>query len=461
MTVTTEPQIERALGPAEEIFWRLDGSSPMNTAATVKVSGPLTEEKLRIALNAIQKRHPKLRVKMQDRGKSKPWMVSGVGEIPIKSINADVDIIQYVQEQLLVPFDSESGPLIRYGLQKKSDNESIIVLELHHAIGDGKSGILLTRDLMSALQQVDETGVAELEVLPQVNYYRERFPASTKGFRGLFGYLMTIFRLVMSVLPLGKPQFLHVNENVPVEDRGLAILSKLFEADLMKKLVAKCKEEDTSVHGAMYAAIVLAAAKDIGQGDAVCVGCASSINLRDRITPPVGDDVGYFVSAVGSGHKVSSHDQLWPLARAIRDGAVKARNEKMDMLLMPYPYNLHARVGRHMQQEKYAKYLEGAHNPPCIVVTNVGNIDIPVNYGAFKIEDIGMFANPSVLTPFGSVISTLKGLMRWTLIGSTPVVTKQQLEEVFADAQQYLAEAIELKKTSQKETSQTNLTEAE
>lgn len=445
MTANTEPQIERALGPAEEIFWRLDGSSPMNTAATISITGPVTEEKLRVAVDAVQKRHPKLRVKMQNRGKSKPWMVSGVGQLPISTIDADVDIIKYVQQQLLVPFDSENGPLVRFGLQKKSDNESIVVFELHHSICDGKSAVLASRDLLNALQQVEETGVAELEALPQVNYYRERFPKSTKGFRGLLGYLMTIYRLLVSVLPLGKPQFLHVNENVPVENRDLVILSKQFESSLMKNLVAKCKEEDTTVHGAMYAAIVLASAKDIGNGESVCVGCASSIDLRDRLTPPVGDDVGYFVSAVGSGHKVSSKDPLWPLARDIRDGAMKARNEKMDMLLMPYPYNLHARVGRHMQQEKYAKYLEGAHNPPCIVVTNAGNIDIPVNYGPFTINDIGMFANPSVLTPFGSIISTLNGLMRWTLIGSSPVVTEQQLEQVFADAQNYLVEAIDMK----------------
>ncbi len=440
-----EKSIERPLGAAEEIFWRLDDSSPMNCLAVCDIAGGITEEDVRAALISVQKRHPKLRVKVSDRGSEKPWYVSGVGGIPLVVLDNGIDSLAYIQKDLLIPFDSEKGPMVRCALKCQDDGTHKLYLNIHHSISDGASAAFILRDIVKAAGLYRETGACELEELQPVEYFRDRFPGSVKGLLGFFRYLYTIFRLVFGILPLGAPKFLKVKDNVPVEDRELVILTKKFESSLMTALHSKAKEEGTTVHGALFSAIVLASAKDINEGEPVCVGCASSVDMRQKLVPTVGEDVGYFVSVVGSGHKVSSNDSLWPLARAIRDEAKAALSRKMDMILMPFPYRIHAWMGRRIGRKnsaKYAKYLEGAHNPPCIVLTNVGNVGIETQHGPFSIIDMEFYANPSVLTPFGSLVSTLKGEMRWTLVGSSPVVTRRQLEKVFSDAQKYLADSI-------------------
>ncbi len=442
---TIEQDIERPLGAAEEIFWRLDDSSPMNCIAVCDIKGGISEEDIKAALVSVQKRHPNLRVKVSDRGKEKPWYVSGVDEIPLVVFEDEVDSLAYVQKELLVPFDSEKGPMVRCALLRQKDGIHKLYLNIHHSISDGASSVFLLRDIVQAAGMYRETGACDLEELQPIEYFRDRLPGNVKGLLGFFRYLYTIFRLVFGIVPLGAPKFLKVKDAVPVEDRELVILTKKFEPSLMSALYSRAKKEGTTVHGALFSAIVLASAKDINEGEPVCVGCASSVDMRTKLVPPVGEDVGYFVSVVGSGHKVSSNDALWPLARDIRDEAKAALSRKMDMILMPFPYRLHAWMGRRIGRRnsaKYAKYLEGAHNPPCIVLTNVGNIGIETQHGPFSIVDMEFYANPSVLTPFGSLVSTLKGEMRWTLVGSSPVISRQQLEQVFSDAQNYLADSI-------------------
>lgn len=442
-----DPSIERELGAAEEVLWRLNDASPMNCMASLLVTGGFMMAHLKAACLALQQRHPHLRVNVSDDLQSPPHFVSGVSEIPIEEIALTESEEDFVARELLVAFDDPTQPLAKFFYEPLENGDVRLFFKVHHTICDGPSAGYIFRDLIRACADYNAAKSPKVESLPQRPYFRTQFPAATRGLLGFLKYFWIILRLMVDVCRTGIPKFLDVKKQVPVEDRSLIILNRTFEKEVLAKIAAQAKKQGTTVHGALYAAIVLAAAKDIGNGEPVCVGCASSVNMRHKLNPPAKDDVNYMVSVVGSPHKVSSQDDLWALARDIKTEADKALARGMDYLLMPYPYQMHAAIARRKAAKggNVSGYLEQAHNPPCIVLTNVGKIGVGLEAGAFKIADINFYANPSVLTPFGSIALTLEDKLKWTLIGSSPVVTKAQLEQVFSDVEHYLLRAIDIK----------------
>lgn len=437
----------RTLGPAEEIFFRLDDSSPMIMLLTAVVSGGLTTADLRAAVDAVQRRHPLLEVRITAERARKPRFERTDQPIPIVELEPGQDVDVWVRQELLVPFDSSVGPLLLVAIQPLPDDRVLLLLKMHHAIGDGRSLVLVLRDLLQAAAQRASGSTAALESLEVLPYFAQRFPARTRGPRGLVRYVRLIAHVIAEVVRNGRPKFLEVQQSVSVARRELSVLTARFGTDVLNSLADRARAEGTTVHGALYAAIVLAAAGDIADGEPASIGCASSVDMRSRLEPPAGEDVGYLVSVVGSVHRVSSRDSLWQVARDIKAAAEKALDRDMHFVLMPLPYRVHAWVTRRFLRRKptrTASYLEAAHNPPCIVLTNMGHLPVERSYGRFTVEDVSAFANPSVLTPFGSIVSTLHGTMTWTLIGSVPVVSNEQLARVFTDAQRYLFSALDV-----------------
>ncbi|HEU0297990.1 MAG TPA: amino acid adenylation domain-containing protein, partial [Longimicrobium sp.] len=140
---------------AQERLWflhRMEPESPAyNISAAWRLAGPLDEDALRAALGGLVRRHETLRttfalvdgapVQVIAPAAEVPLPVTALGELP-------ADVREYAARRLAEeeadrPFDLEAGPLFRPRLLRLAADDHVLVITLHHVVGDGWSmGVL-------------------------------------------------------------------------------------------------------------------------------------------------------------------------------------------------------------------------------------------------------------------------------------------------------------------------------
>ena len=127
----------------------MDRAAPLNITMVAEIAGPLTDARLRQALDAVQTRHPHLQ--------SRILVESGIPtfapcEQPLLLRMAQASETGWIEElerEINTPLDAESGPLLRC-VRFRGGGTTKLLLTFHHSIGDGMSGAYLTRDLIRA-----------------------------------------------------------------------------------------------------------------------------------------------------------------------------------------------------------------------------------------------------------------------------------------------------------------------
>ncbi|TMC11000.1 MAG: amino acid adenylation domain-containing protein, partial [Chloroflexi bacterium] len=290
------PALDRAprqgdlpMSHAQERMWflhRLDpDSDEYNIAACLRLSGALDAAALAAALGDVVARHEVLRTTLELRD-GRPVQVPGPpGPVPLVPVDLrglpaagrGAEVERRVREEVARPFDLARGPLLRALLLRAGESEHVLALTLHHAVFDGWSEAVLTRELAAlyrahlrsepsplpplAMQYADvarwqrrrlESGVLE----DQLRYWRGRL----EGASGL-------------ELPADRSR-----PAVRTPNGGLHRLD--LGPDLTGRLRALCQETRCSLFMGLLAVFDLLLARYSGQDDVV-VGTV--VAGRDRV----------------------------------------------------------------------------------------------------------------------------------------------------------------------------------
>lgn len=147
-----------AVSFAQQRLWlleQLNRSTVFHVATTMSIDGGMPVEVWRQALNEVIRRHAVLRTTF-----------SVVDGAPVQEIAERLDITLRVDDlrgrspdsreesyrelagaEIAAPFDLSRGPLIRARLIRMTDDESRLLLTLHHSVADGWSLSILRREL--------------------------------------------------------------------------------------------------------------------------------------------------------------------------------------------------------------------------------------------------------------------------------------------------------------------------
>jgi amino acid adenylation domain-containing protein len=147
------------LSSAQLRLWFMQQLEPDSTAYTlfgaVRLDGRLDIYKLRQALQALQLRHEALRTKFREV-EGRPLQVilpSAPLALPVDDLGHLDDPAQQaalardIRAEAAIPFDLTEAPLLRTRLVRLHDDAHVLLLGLHHIVGDGWSIRLLWRDL--------------------------------------------------------------------------------------------------------------------------------------------------------------------------------------------------------------------------------------------------------------------------------------------------------------------------
>ena len=287
----------RPLDSLEHLFWLNDQNRPVHFAVTAQVSGETSVRDWREALARLKERHSLLSASIEGEPDAVPWFRQvNTAPIPLRVVHGDPQSRweAEVAEELATPFDPRHAPLVRAVLIHATDNAAF-TLVAHHAIADGMSLAYAVRDTLRALSG------AVLEPLPSTPSLEEMLWVD-----GAASGPIIADGQQPEALP-GNPGIYRPRDKARPQVRGLRLTPSLTAS-----LRDRARQEATTVHGALCAALINAGRRvPLGWQD-VPVRILSPVNIRRLLG--VGENCGVFISAASSVSDLAVTD-FWELAR--------------------------------------------------------------------------------------------------------------------------------------------------
>ena len=262
------------------------------------VTGSIGEDVLRRSLDAIQARHPLLRVRIERDGwNSLSFKTSRVAGLPLRIVEKPTDAwTDEAEKELHEEFTVQEGPLARCTLVRHAQEDNTVLITFHHAIGDAISGSFLMRDLFKAASLACNKKKCELPALKPKMEMNAYYPKWALGLSGRWRYFKLVGRLLGALWQAGKPVIPMVDQRVPYKERIARIVTHRLDPDFIDRLHKRAQENDTTLHGAMLAAQIIAIAHDRDDTKERPYFIGSPVNLRKWLNPHANEDVGVFVS---------------------------------------------------------------------------------------------------------------------------------------------------------------------
>ena len=393
-TTTTESHVElsltRTLGPFEHLIWLVDQWTPHHFVLVAHIEGSsVSAEGLSRALMEVQRRHPALRTAIDVDERENPHFVPCSAPIGLEVIQRTDQRhwLQEAEKQLAIPFEPGEGPLLRAALVQ-GDSVAEIAFAVHHSIGDGVSAMYLVRDLLEAME-----GYTLEPLLPRLSLEESIFGTGA----------VPIHPVPTSPISTAATPDVGILERPVLQT--LAIGSTELE-----QVLARCRVENTTLQGALLAALLLSLpAKDTLQ-------CLSPVNIRS-LSSVHPDDFGLYISSGMASLDRTSPRDFWSLARSARQQVMRAFDRqvlkaKVDAMAAvvagrPSPQSVYDQVWRNFGYDA--------------VLTNLGVFPTMPKVNRFRVTAVYPVLSDE-LKPTLAVATVATGLC--ITMAGTPVMTR-------------------------------------
>ena len=348
-------QQNRTLGAFEKTFWLLDQIDSKDFALAADISGTQPVEKWRKAIDLAQQRHPNLSAGVALDELSRPVLqhVENM-TIPLRVVHVGQDYRweREVEKELSTRFNTQEGPLLRIVLVQKTQS-TVLILAANHTVADGTSLKFLVRDILLAV-----TGKELEPMAPQISNDEtlgmpEDLPAQTVG------------RQPELTMKTG-----HVNPLVS---------SHRFSESLTRNILERARQENTTVHGAICAAVLLVSRKMRPEWDEAKMELVSPICTRGALD--LDDNFGLNITTQ-SVFFDQQHLSFWDLARLAKTELEGTNSAEYVTGYLSFFRNI---VFGHNDMQKMIDALKQAFNHH-IMVTNLVKVRYETDFGPLKLE---------------------------------------------------------------------------
>ncbi|MDM9384968.1 condensation domain-containing protein [Chlorogloeopsis sp. ULAP01] len=378
--------LNRKLGLVENLFKILNDLGSMIDVNVARIEGQLTPDILQQALNLVQKRHPMLQVHIVESSDGAYFNSEGTSKIPLHIINKQDENqwLEIAEDELHKKFSASMEPLCRVTFlpSSTSNGTSEIIATFHHAVTDGMSCMRFFDDLLSYCQQItdgeDIDTVVTMELLlPLEKMLANNLPSHNQAEEAQ----------EKSHRENHSPKLI-IEEEASPSQRRTCLVTKILRKDITVLLKERCKQEKTTVHGALCAAMLLETAKIVfryGNIKNIKLSCGSNVNLRKFCQPEVMDKhIGCFISGIEEIHCLEKDTHFWDLARECKLKINQSTNSKLPLFQVSNADNF----------RKFNKdFLNKAsvHNMGRSTTTHISNrgqFNLPEKYGSFKLKEL-------------------------------------------------------------------------
>ncbi|WP_326954359.1 non-ribosomal peptide synthetase [Amycolatopsis sp. NBC_01286] len=309
------PASEAPLSRFQRGLWLLDawqpGTSTYNVPWVFDFTGPLDADALHKALQQVVDRHEALRTTFDVAGTLPRQVIHPHLEVPFTITDAS-DAAAFIAADARIPFDLETGPLLRARLVRTSATTASLVLVFHHIVWDeGSLGVLdrELREYYTALLDDRAPRLPDLAIqyADYANWLRDNGIAESQ-----LDYWAEHLRGVPD-RPALVPD--HPRPVEPAQRCGYHRFA--FDADLANAVREFAKDADATPFMVLLAGLVLAVHRTGGADDLV-VG--TPVSVRER--PELDALIGYFITLVPLRFRIEQDVTLREVLEHVRGVAL-------------------------------------------------------------------------------------------------------------------------------------------
>ncbi|BDU26945.1 condensation domain-containing protein [Flavobacterium sp. GSB-24] len=359
----------RTLGAFEKTFWLLDQIDSKDFALAAEVEGRESADAWRLAVDQVQKRHPNLSARIRMDEFKRPF-IEHVDSlvIPLKVIEIDNSFKweEIVEKELATRFNTEEGPLFRVIVLQKPE-DTVLILAANHTLADGSSLMYLFRDLLEAV-----TGQIPLVLAPQKSNDET----------------------------LGLPEDTAVEDNetsIYIFKKPDAVSPKVesikFSSEHTSQLIERSRLEQTTVHGAICAAVVIAGRKLRQEWDDKKIELISPICTRKALQ--LDDNCGLNITTHPVYFEPKEKQSFWDIARLAKSGLNGTETKEHVENYLGFFRTL---TFNSADIQKMVDILKEAFNHQ-IMVTNLVKVKYKTDFGKLKLKSV-----------YGPMVRSGKGL---------------------------------------------------
>jgi hypothetical protein len=335
----------------------------------------------RRAFDKVQRRHALLSAAILDVPLTGPAFYRSDEQIKIvfEPLSSGPNWHEVVERELATPFVASKAPLMRATVLL-GELRSIVILSLHHAIGDGLSAVYIVHDLMQALEGHD---FAALALLPSM----EELAAKTDGSTIEEGRAPA--EVLEHMRSLAQASLWR-----PFKGDQPSVSSLTLSRNSTQLLRTTSRLQGTTIHGALSAAVVRSLASELDQDT---ISIANPINRRDHVGADEGECT--LLADLEIVHfRADMPSNFWDLARHATTELSKARTNQalydhINGLQSLLPVDADAALASGI----VASML------PDVIISNLGSLPIPQGVGDTTLKSLfgpfvlGRFTNERII----------------------------------------------------------------
>jgi NRPS condensation-like uncharacterized protein len=393
------------LSGLEQLYYILD----VNACVAIEVEGEASVDQWRAAIAKVASRAPLLSCRIV-RNSTGLLVFESLSDVPLPFHVSSVDPREWrmvMAEEVSTRIPLGCGPLFRATLLH-GPGRATLLLSLSHCIVDGRSALALLRDVLHTL-------VREPLGPPAIDRSIDSL---------LVAATARAWQPPSAPISAVQPRSTHANPEGSVH-----LEANCLDEKFMARLRVRAREEGTTVHGAISAALLTGFSRDVpGSGS-----LTSGIDVRPVLAPGQ-EGLRPVISSctVRPGNECFS---FWELARRIK--AVFRRETTLEAIA-----ELQSMVGEictaHPTPELLRERLTRTFEGPEILLTNLGVLSIPLSYGAGSIKLKSFWGSMHPASQDGHFIccATVGGRLQMLYTASRP------LPDLFSKLQAELQAAV-------------------
>ncbi|WP_315772832.1 MULTISPECIES: non-ribosomal peptide synthase/polyketide synthase [unclassified Bradyrhizobium] len=307
-------------------LWRMDpGGSAYNMPVAIRLRGRLDVGALQRALDELVMRHAALRTTFrQDDGEPEQivWLPAPVAlrRIEIAGDDREQQARRLLREEAALPFDLESGPLLRAALLGLGEHDHVLSVTLHHIVADGWSMQVLTDEFWQLYRAAVRGETASLPAL-EIDYadfaaWQRLWLGAVEEERQLRYWTGRLHHTVMLPLPFDRPR------SAQADQSGDAIRLSLG-AELADRLRELARGQHTTLFVVLLAALKLVLYRYSGQPD-ISIG----VPLANRDRSETRRLIGLLVNTQVLRTRIDSQGTIGDVIKALREASLEAQDHQ-------------------------------------------------------------------------------------------------------------------------------------
>jgi len=379
------------LGGLQEHFWLAEHTGSHLAILVAEVEGSTTVNDWRDSLASLQVKYPALAARLRKHPGERPYLESFpevVIDFEVFSYEVHPDLDSILSDRIFPSFEFGDGGLARIALYH-GPARSIVVMAAHHAASDGRTLVMMMRDLVAGASGND-IGLPLRALPPLTELLGMPSPEP-------YTNLLTLEETALRSEP---------------ERPAVKVTHHKLGADEFSVLLSRCKAESTTVQGALVAAFILAGRELSEFWRSRPVVCLSPIDYRSLlgVEGSAGVPIGVHPT-VSTPEETKKGIRFWDLARATKSDMLKSQTKEGAVAGVEYAARFVLREGNPYDVRTVDPEHLLHHD---LMVSNYGNYGQDMQFGSLMVRAL----YPAVTFPMKETQSisllTLDGVLHIT-----------------------------------------------